>query len=72
MRKSLIACIVVCLSINLALAQNNGSVNIKYGDQLQLVTNDSFWYKGMFILQNDSALLLQKLYADNFYVLKKI
>jgi hypothetical protein len=25
----------------------------------------------MFILQNDSALLLQKLYADNFYVLKK-
>jgi len=71
MRKSLIAYIVVCLSINLALAQNNGSVNIKYGDQLQLVTNDSFWYKGMFILQNDSALLLQKLYADNFYVLKK-
>jgi hypothetical protein len=71
MRKSVIVSVFIWLSLNPALAQKNEVLNLKYGDNLQLVTNDSFWYKGIFVLQNDSMLILQKLYADNFYVPKK-
>jgi hypothetical protein len=55
-----------------ALAQqNNNPFDFKYGDSIQLVTVDSFWFKGMYVNQNDSMLILHKPYSDNFTVLKR-
>ena len=71
MLRSILTFLLLCFLFETALAQKNNKLDFKYGDSIQLVTNDSFWYQGIFIKQTDSTLMLQKLYADNFYVLKK-
>ena len=63
---------ILGLTATLAFAQqNNNPFDFKYGDSIQLVTVDSFWFKGMYVNQNDSMLILHKPYSDNFTVLKR-
>jgi len=62
--------LIVLILCTCASAQQQ-TYSLKYGDSVQLVTKDSFWYKGIFISQNDSALVLYKPYADNFSILKR-
>ena len=54
---------ILGLTATAALAQqNNNPFDFKYGDSIQLVTVDSFWFKGMYVNQNDSMLILHKPY----------
>jgi hypothetical protein len=63
---------ILGLTATLTLAQQlNNPFDFKYGDSIQLVTVDSFWFKGMYVNQNDSMLILHKPYSDNFTVLKR-